>query len=229
MEMPGLRVSRYGRTITSQLCTPPDVVFRRISLPNSVNQGLHPARPTAGPTNRLNGSTESLTVRPHIPYQKRQVVHPIVFTYSSRINDMRKVILAVGDYEICVRHCVIATRRSGLCRDREARGPLDCLNGRFRPGEADESTVKKIQPSAQDLWCISGRISCDENKPNPIGNRRGHLLQARRQIRHMHRALIGAVRVSEKQERHIAVGALPEIKGRAGGIGEDKARLGQRR
>ena len=47
--------------------------------------------------------------------QKRQVVHPILLTYTARINDVREIIFAVGENEIGVLHSVVAVGWPRFC------------------------------------------------------------------------------------------------------------------
>src|ERR1700736_6058516 len=81
--------------------------------------------------------------------QKRQVVHPILLTYSARIDDVREIIFAVGENEISVCHSVVPVGRSRLCGYGNARGPLDRLDCPFRPSEPDKTPVEQIQPASQ--------------------------------------------------------------------------------
>ena len=54
----------------------------------------------------------------------------------------------------------------------------------------------------------------------------GILLQGHTKIRHVQWTLIGAVGMSEKQERDVSSGFLPEIKRSTDGVGENKSNLG---
>jgi len=47
------------------------------------------------------------SARPGLLNQKRQVVNPILLTYTARIDHVREVIFAVGEYKIGVRHGVV--------------------------------------------------------------------------------------------------------------------------
>ena len=112
---------------------------------------------------------------------------------------MREVIFAVGEHKICVRHCVVATRRSGFCGHRNSRGPLDRFYGPFGSGEAGETPIKEVQPAAQHLRSISGWIGGDKDQLHLIRNSGGEFLECRADIQHVHRTLIGAERVSEEE------------------------------
>src|SRR5690349_11605835 len=137
-------------------------------------------------------------------------MNPVVLTDAAGIDDMREVILAVRDYEVCVRDRVIAIRRSRLCRHRDSRLPLDCLNGSLGPGEAGESSVEGLEPAAQDLRSISGWISRDKNRLHLIRDPGREFLQCGGERRHMHRTLIRTERVAEEEERDIALRLLGE-------------------
>ena len=156
-------------------------------------------------------------------------MQPIVLTYPARIDNVREIIFAVSENEIGMRHCVVAVDLPRPCRQRDARGPLDRLNGPFRSGEADKTRVEEIQPATQHNGRITRGIGGHEDELDAIRNFGGQYFERGAQVRHVHRTLIGAVRVTEEQKRDVTVGALPEIECRTGSIGEDESRLRQRR
>ena len=141
---------------------------------------------------------------------------------------MREVIFAVGEDEIGVRHSVVAVGRSRFCGRRNARGPLDRLDRPFRSGEADKTPVEEIQPASQHGRRITCGIGGHEDELDLIRNSGGQFFQRGAQVRHVHRTLIGAIRVAEEQKRDVTLGPLPEIECRTGSIGEDESRLRQR-
>ena len=50
-------------------------------------------------------------VRPGLVDQKRQVVHPVIFTYAAGIDNMCEIILAESEDKICVGNRIVALRR----------------------------------------------------------------------------------------------------------------------
>src|ERR1700674_161676 len=86
---------------------------------------------------------------PGLLHQQGQVVHPILLTYSARIDDVREIIGAVGENEISVCHSVVPVGPPRLGGSGNARGPLDRLDCPLRPSEPDKTPVEQIQPASQ--------------------------------------------------------------------------------
>jgi hypothetical protein len=86
---------------------------------------------------------------------------------------MCEVVFAVGDNEIGVCHSVVTVGRSRLCGDRNARGPLDRLDRRFRSREPTETPVEQIQPASQHGRRIARGIGGHEDELDLIRNRGG--------------------------------------------------------
>ena len=73
-------------------------------------------------------------------------MHPIILAYPAGINHMGEVVFAVGEYKIGVRHCVVAVCPSRFGSRRNARGPLNRLDGPIGSGEADKTSIEEIEP-----------------------------------------------------------------------------------
>ena len=93
-------------------------------------------------------------------------MHPIVLAYATGIDYMGEVIFAIGEDKVSVRHCVVATRRSGFCGHRNSRGPLDRFYGPFGSGEAGETPIKEIlQMVAKNKWKAPASIELEYQIP----------------------------------------------------------------
>ncbi len=131
---------------------------------------------------------------------------------------MGQIVFRVGEDKIGVTDGIVPIGKRCFSGGRDARSLLGGVDSGFASGQADKTLIKKIQPGAQYFWGVSCRIRGDKDQLDLISEIRGHFLKGHTDIGHVERTLIGATGISEKEERDVSLGLLPEIKRSTGGI-----------
>jgi hypothetical protein len=168
-------------------------------------------------------------VRPSLLDQKRQVVYPIASTDPARIDHVGQIVFRVRENKIGVRNCIVHFGEPGFPGRRSPRRLLGCFDGGFGSRQTNKAIVKLIEPAAQHRGNVTCGIGGHKNKLDLIRDTGWDFLRRRSNIRHVHRTLIGAIRVPKKEERDGPLRSLPEIERSAGGVSEDKSRFRQGR
>jgi hypothetical protein len=83
---------------------------------------------------------------------------------------------------------------------RAAGSLLDRNESSFGSREADKISIEIVEPPAQLHRGVARGTRRNKNKLDLAGNIGGQLLQSHADIRHVHRTLIGAIAVAEKEE-----------------------------
>jgi hypothetical protein len=142
---------------------------------------------------------------------------------------MGQIIFGVRDNKIGVPNRIVAVAGPRFPRPRNACGRLDCFESSFGSSEADKMFIEIVEPPAQFHRGIPCGIGGDKNEFDLIGNTGGQFLQSGTNVRHVRRALIGAIGIAEKEERDRPPSAVPEIKRSTGGVSQNKSRFRQGR
>ena len=169
--------------------------------------------------------TRPSAARPGLFDELREIVCPILARNSARIDDVRQIVVGVRKNKIRVTDGVVHARTGTRCLTcwRYAGRLLRGFYVGFATCEADKPFVETIEPRAKCLGVIPRRISRHEDELHLIAETGGQLLKAPRDIRHVERAFIGTLCISEKEKRHIALGLRPEIKRGSRCIGQRKS------
>src|SRR5215472_7093615 len=123
-------------------------------------------------------------------------------------------------------HRIAAVARLTLARSRDARHPLNSLDRMVASRETDELRVEIVEPAAQLRRCVPFRIGGNKNQLDLSGYVRRQFLKRGAKIRHVHRTLIGAIRVAEEQQSNCSIGPAPEIERSSGSVGKNESRFG---
>src|SRR4051794_7668614 len=115
---------------------------------------------------------------------------PVVFAHATPIDDMRKVVLAVGYDEVCVCHSVVAVCRAGLRGYRHTGSALHRLYSLLGSCQADKPWIENIEPAAEHVRRVPRGISGYEHEFHLISNSWRELLQRSAERCHVHGTLI---------------------------------------
>lgn len=142
---------------------------------------------------------------------------------------MSFVVLRVSKNEIGMGDAIVSAGAAGLPSCWNARSFLHIFDGCFGSGQADKPPIEIVELPAQFRTRVARGIRRNKNQFHAAGSPQGQLLQGRRDVGHVHRALIRAICITEEQECNRTLRSVPEIKRSTGGIHKGKSRFRQGR
>src|SRR5262249_3224697 len=149
--------------------------------------------------------------RPSLFDQVEQVVCPVVLSHPARIDEVSEIVFGVGENKRRVTDFIVFTRECCFSGKWNPRTPLGRVDGDFASCEPDKTLVKMVEPRAQHFWIVTCGVSRNKNYLDLIRKPLGNLLKTASDIRHVQWTLTWAMGISEKEERDVPIGLLPEI------------------